>query len=268
MAILRGDTGKVADGTLKTFSLTYPTPYESLQGTPISVPNVGSLPGTPLASYTVQSSDFPTISPSPVSTKYTGILVISGKNTDSSARTVNFQINKNGSNTVASSFSANASSYWTQTIYKFMDVVAGDVLDIYLYCSASALINYDYVSFFIIPTQLLLSNASIVKDVSFTIAPSVTLASGTPSVSFTGVWYVYPSTNVSGTGFALGMNANASGMTFSPLANIYAFGRSAYGDANGYGNGIYNTLVNHATNHPNYNRNYVPTAISFREVLR
>jgi hypothetical protein len=268
MANLLGDTGKIADGTLKTFNITYPSAYEKLLGTPISVPNQGTLPGTPIDTYTVTSSVFPTIAPNPISVKYTGMLILSGKNTDSATKTINYQINKNGSNVLAGTFSATNAQYWTDMFFKFMDVAIGDVIDIYLYCSTSALINYDYVAFTIVPTQLFLSKATLIKDASFNVSLNSTLSLGTPNSSFTAPWYVYPSTVVSSTAYSVQMTANVSGLSFNPQVNAYSFGRAQYGDSSGYGNGIYIASNNHATNHPYYVRNYAPTQISFREVLR
>lgn len=270
MAILWGDTGKAAYGTLKTFNFTYPTPYESYHSTPLSVPNVASLPGTPIESYTIKSTDFPTISPGFNSVHFTGILIVAGKNTDTTAKTVNYQINKNGSSVLASSFSSTNGQFYTQTIYKFMDIAVNDVIDIYLYCSSSALINYDYMAFFIVPTQIFLTKGNIIKDTSFTIAASATLsATGTtPTVANTANWYVYPSSNISATSYALQMSANVTGLTFNPQITSYGFGRAQYGDLSGPGNGIYNVLNQHATNRPLYNRDYVPTQITFREILR
>jgi hypothetical protein len=61
MTVIRGDTGKVSVGTMKTFTLTQGTVTETLLSTPVTLPLTE--PTTAQISLTVQNTDLFTISP-------------------------------------------------------------------------------------------------------------------------------------------------------------------------------------------------------------
>jgi hypothetical protein len=268
MTVLSGEHPLAVNGTLKNFTFTYATPYESLKGTPLAVPNVASIPATPIDTYTVLSADFPTISPAPISTKYTAMLTISGKNTDTTNKTINFQINKNGTSVLATSFLSTAGQYFTQDIYKFLDIAAGDVIDIYVWCTASTLITYEYTGFHIMPTRVQLSRGELFKDVSITIAQPITPTQGTPAQGGAGNWYITQykqgTTDITSQLGAVATFPFKYAYLAGPVAgvNIYSgFGRIYYGDLTQS-----NNLYQSTTNRPQYFRNFLPTQISFREI--
>lgn len=273
MAILQGDPGKAAVGTLKTFTISYPTLFERLQGTPLSVPNVASIPGTAIDTYTVQTSDIPTINGSrTLSARYCAQLTVSGKNNDSVNRTLNYQINKNGTSAVSGTFTANAGQMWTVVAY-FRDVTSSDVIDVYVWCTASTLINYDFLGIAVIPTGVQLSSSKtyLYKDVTYVIGNNAAFTNATNQGS-SGNWYLNPYYFTSVT------TSNAQNLQLSSGTWIFPFiyfppqagstplpahfGRVNNGDIlQGQVN------FNHATLR-SYFKQFYPTSISFREVLR
>lgn len=264
MSFLLGDTGKGLDGTLKTINFTLGTAYENLIGTPLIVPNQAGIPASPITSYIVSQSAFPTVTPNVFSMKYNGFLVFCGKNTDSGSRTVNWQVNKNGASSNSGSTSTNSNQFWTLINYKLLDIAVNDVLDIYVWCSTSTLINFDYVGFFIIPASVQLSGKSLLKDVTFnyTTASTPSLAQGTPNIGSSGSTYLYPSTSNTSINVPIGSASNVS-YTMPYITGLNPF-RLQYGDSNSQSALNYNS----ATNRPNYARNFSPASITFREVLR
>lgn len=256
MAVLWGDTGKVATGTLKKFDITLATPRENLLGTPEALPSTE--PATAQVSITIQTSDLPSITPSPISTMYTAALYTSGKNTDAAAQTVSWRCLKNGASVATgTSSSITASQFWTLAHFQFYGVVAGDVLEIKLW-SASANVNYDYWGLVIYPTRVNVSNA-ICRDVTFgaTIANSLALGAPTIILSQVVLHYFSDSTTLN--------QSSTSNLTVGAVkwnATYSAF-RVDFGD-----NQQITQTASHATGHPNYRRNLIPNSISFREVLR
>lgn len=258
MTVQWGDTGRVAYGPLKTFNITLANPRETLNGTPTALPTTE--PATSQISFTIQSSDLPTISPAPISLKYAALLYASGKNTDAASQTVNWRVLKNSVSVATGSQTGVASNqFWTHSYFQFFDVAVGDVLEIRLW-STSANVNYDYYAIALQPTRINLGKSYINKDVSYTnLVNHPALALGTPNVqstAFTGVnacSIANQPTNVSGSA------------TFGALSwtSPYFAGRINNADQV-----TSVTTLTHATNHPQYQRNSIPSAISFREVLR
>lgn len=259
MTLQLGDTGKVAFGNLKTFNITLATPRETILGSPIgSLPT--SNPGTPQITYTIQTSDLPSITPSPLGVQYTALLIVGGKNTDAAAQTINYQCYKNGSIVTGGNGLQSVPSwqFWTQSHYRFLGVQVGDVLGVSLWCT-NANMNYDYYALSIHPTQMNLGKSYINKDVNFSnyIAPS--LSSGVPSRRVTDYLYIFPSNS---TTKSITPNGNVNFGTLS-WNSSYFLGKIGYGDFN-----IGTDVVSHASNRPYYSMNTVPTTISFREILR
>ena len=125
---------------LKIFTVTHTSPVETVQATPTSLPT--SEGTTPTKEYSLTDSDFPSISPSPYVVSYTAIIVLGGKNTDTASQTVHWEIKLNGSSIVSSSLSVSAGYYWT--VQEHVDnVKSGDVIDVYLWASATS-VNWSY----------------------------------------------------------------------------------------------------------------------------
>lgn len=265
MTILWGDTGKVAYGVLKTFNIsggTLATPYENLYASPIALGT--ALPGTPTDTYTVQATDFPTISPSPISVNWNAMLVVGGKNTVATAYTISYQINKNGTSIASGSAgSVTASQYYTITFPQsaLNGIASGDKLDIYLYGASGSSFNYDYMALVIYPSRMVLTKAVIAKDVSYTLTNTLgKLTKGSPNLGFSGNFYIHPTTDTNSWAVS---TTSLSGFTLNPNSSTYGFGQVQYTDNNQNVN-----LQPNATYRPYYYNNYIPTKITFREVLR
>lgn len=257
MAVLTGDTGKVAVGPLKTYSFALATPRESLNATPMALPSTE--PASAQISVTIQESDLPIITPDPLGVTYTASLYAAGKNTDAAAQTVSWRVLKNGTSVATgTSTSVPANQFWTHGYFQFLGVVVGDVLDVKLW-SASANVNYDYYAIAVYPTRANLSKEAIVKDVTYGAIAASTLTAGTASSNLSQSITIYPSESNT-----LSMG-NAANLMFGALHwnSLYNAFRIDLGD-----NQIVTQTLAHATSRPHYRRNVLTSTISFREVLR
>jgi hypothetical protein len=259
MTTLLGDTGKLAQGPLKTFNLSFATPTETLLGTPVgSLPTAN--PGTPQITITVQTSDLPIISPSPKSLKYSATLYAAGKNTDAASQTINYQCYKNGVAIpgATGSQAVATNTFWTLSNYRFYDIAVGDVLGVSLWC-ASANMNYDYYALTVYPTRVELGNSYINRDVAYSNGIGPILTAGVPSIQNANGFMIYPCTSTT----ILIQSVNT--LTFGTLTwnSTYQSFRTDRTD-----NTIGTGATTHATNRPFYQRNVIPGSISFREVLR
>lgn len=102
-----------------------------------------SIPGTPTISQTLAQSDFPSFSGnSLVSCSYLGLVLAGVANTNAgSTRTLNWQVNRNGSSIGTGSQAISASNKGVLNFCSLLGANApqvGDVIDIYLWCSESA----------------------------------------------------------------------------------------------------------------------------------
>lgn len=258
MTVQWGDTGKAVYGTQKTFNISFPTPRETLLGTPVNALPTAN-PGTPQVTMTIQTSDLPVISPSAQSLKYTAILYVAGKNTDAAAQTINYQCYKNGVAVTGAtgSQSVATNTFWTFSLYRFFDVSVGDVLGVSLW-SASANMNYDYYSLVIFPSRPTLGTSYINKDVTYSNFSTPSLFVGNPVQQNANGTFLYPSTGTS----TISANGN---VTFGALNwnGTYQAFRIDRSD-----NTINTGATTHATNRPYYQSQILPTKISFREILR
>jgi hypothetical protein len=257
-----GDTGKVAIGTSKTFNITFATPRE---------PAITAVPSLPTAqdasvgaTFTIQQSDLPVISPSPVATKYSAIVIVAGKNTSGASANVTSQGFKNSTSVATSSALAGIANnnYWTHSMYRFPDVTIGDVLNVQVWASV-ANVSFDYCALVVYPTQFQLAKAgTILKDVSFTNwqAPPAFTGGILPSAANAqnGSYYLAASHPF---GF-LGNN-----ITLPALTSLAPGNSLGYRITNGDVNSITGT-GNSPTSKPNYYANKLPCTITFREVLR
>lgn len=246
-------------GATKTFTTALATPRETLLGTPVALPTTE--PGTSQITYTVQSSDLPTITPSPISVKYTALLYAGGKNADAASQTVNWRVLKNTVSIATNpQTGVAASNFWTHGYFQFYDVSVGDVLEIRLWASSTN-VNYDYYAISIIPTRMNLGTAYMNKDVSYSNYVATNLSSGTPSVNIGSAFNFYPTTSAgAGTNQQFSTNITYGALSWN---GTYYSGRAEKGD-----NNISTSTLTHATSRPYYQRTSVPGTISFREVLR
>lgn len=269
MTVLWGDTGKIAYGTLKTFNIQCATPREVSLGS-ITLPNTEGI--TNQASFTVQQTDLPIITPSPVSMKYVACIITSGRCV--TGANVNYRIFKNGSSVTTTFGATTANNYWSQNHWRWFDVQAGDVLEV-RHWSNQTDTTLDYACLMIYPGNVVLSKINtILKDLTFTIGTS----SSTPTPTGAGVRTVLISNTGNGN-FAVASNttiATGNGLfgisvttgtppTFPAIvsSSLGIFRVTNGGDASGTAT----TVNNHATN-ISIQKNGVPASISFREVLR
>lgn len=260
MTIQWGDTGRVVTGTLKNFTITLATPRETLSGTPTALPSTNPGSASAQATFTVQASDLPTISPSPISTSYTAMVFIGGKNTDAASQTVNYQVYKNGTaiGGASGSQSVPSNNFWTQSHYRFPTVAVGDTLAVSVW-SASANVNFDYIAIIVLPTQTNLGKSYLNKDVTYSNPQRPTLSSGTPTVRVNSYFAIYPCDSTT-QNITPSSTVKFGGFTWNAT---YFVGRVNAGDLN-----TGSDAVSHATARPYYTTNYIPSSISFREVLR
>lgn len=134
-------------GSRKTFTITFASPRENLQETPTTLPT--SEPETPQVSYTVQSSDMPTLNPRPYSCKYIAVVYAAGKFV--TAGTLYWRMKKNGSSVRTGSSSISANNYYTVNAF-FFDVDVGDVLEIALWSDQTDS-DWDYDAIFVYVTR-------------------------------------------------------------------------------------------------------------------
>lgn len=264
MTILTGDSGLVSVGPLKTFDTTV-SPRETLlaSGSEISLPTAD--PGTNQVSFTIQSTDLPTITPLPLSTKYTAFLIVAGKNTSAGAATVTYSLYKTPSGGSSASVVTGqnqagiaASNFWTQTHYRFFDVQVGDTLEVRLWANVAG-VNLDYYSILILPTRMQLSRASCLIDVTYTIQDPLSLyTKGSPvSGSVQGILVQISGTSI----FNINISANLV-IPFLPYSSGTFFtGRSFWGDSQ-----LSTTANTSATSRPTITRNQIFSKITFREL--
>lgn len=271
MTIQWGDTGKVSLGPVKNIAISLATPREdNIATTPAnftsSMPTVQT--STVGATFTIVDSDLPVLNPS-VPLKYCAILHVAGKNNSGGLANVSMQSFKNGSPTAVGSTSTFSSitstNYWTFNVYRYPDVVVGDVLNVQVWASV-ANVTYDYCALVIYPTQVQpAKSGAILKDLTYSnhVQPQPLFTKGISTVNGNSGSYVTQITTTQG---FTAVNGGGSPGTFivpayvlnSNLGYLY---KTANGDS---GPGI--TGVQNATSKPVLYQNWVPGNISFREV--
>lgn len=270
MTIQWGDTGKASIGTLKTITLSLATPRENSSTlSPSDTSFSSSLPTVQTASvgatFTIQQSDLPTITPSGISTQYCAVLIVSGKNTNASAVNVTTQCFKNGASlAAASSFSEGANAYWTQPCYRFSNVQVGDVLNVQVWAASSG-VTYDYCALMVYPTQIVpYKQGTILKDLTFSnyySGPTLVNTPGGTTVNYV----VYSAAYLFYLNSSKSIVLDTSGTTVLGTVIPYSgFGllRATYSDQ------TINTANQAATTVRYCAKNVLPQTITFREILR
>lgn len=257
MTTLWGDTGKMKDGSLKTFTITPTTPKETFLGaSKLTLPTTE--PGTAQASFTIEESDLPNISPN-VPYKLAVSVVCSGK-TGASTTQVNYRVIKNGvTSAQASQNNVPANNFWTHT-YFLLDLQVGDVVEVKLW-SNQVDAYIDFYGMVCSPSQPECSKkGTILKDLGFPAvstnsSPFTSTTLGTINVTSS---LVYPATNIA---FSDNVATTLNYPAIIPNTS-YGLYRLGAGD-----NSTTNSLQANATNR-NMQKSTYPTAITFREVLR
>jgi hypothetical protein len=240
---------------LQTIDITVPTPQETLLETPESLPT--SEPGTSQISYTIQSSDLPTLSFGIC--KYAAHLCGAGQNLSGSSVTVYYRILKNGTSVATGSRSSVSNNYYYNIYHtNFYNVVEGDTIELRLWASVSG-VNYNFKGLIVYPTRIGFSNQNnlLLTDISYTLAAGIkftSIASGEQSANT--VYYKFYYNN--SPGHIYEFYGNTQIPTFAYGAT-YHFGRIAVGDMNT--NEIGNSS---STKKLTYNVNYYPSKITFR----
>ena len=250
-------------GSKKLFTITYATPRESLESTPITLPT--SEPTDPQITWTVQESDLPTFSLKPYSVKY--IACVYGAGRFPTAGTLSWRMVKNGASVNTGSSSVSAGYYYTVNAF-FFDVKAGDVLGLKLWSSVSDS-NWDYKAIFCYPTRLfpfpLLNykqipvNVKIWNSDSPTLFPTLTLGNPTPWIPN----YPFRGWIEGGDAYAwtLGVTATRSFPTYVPHSTYGMYQVWYYGDASNANTAVVQT---DATYRPKYYRNYLNIKVECR----
>lgn len=256
MSLLIGDTGKAQIGLLKSYTITPGTARETLLtgGSILTLPTTE--PATAQVSFTVQSSDLPTITGN-APMKYNASLVCSGK-IGVAASVINYRVLKNSVSVAqAAGASAAATQFWSHSHFRTFDVQVGDVLEV-KYWAVQADVTLDFYGLIIYPSQPLVSkDGTILKDLAFgNTTTNPVFATATTVQAFSN-YYTFPSSvnNIAFTGnqtyAAIGYNAN-NGAYKTGQADAQAATTNQY--------------VN-ATQRQIY-KQYYPQIISFREVIR
>lgn len=263
MTIQWGDTGKVVIGSLKTFNTTV-TPNETLLGTAQSLGTTtptGGASGD--ISYTIQASDLPTITPKPISVKYSAYLIICGLNSSGASITLTYNVLKNGVS-LASNQTQTAvtnANYWTHSHYRWYDVQVGDTIEAQTWASAAG-VTLNYYAIVIYPTRMELTKCPVVKDLSMTLS-SPAMTKGNPSGVGNGNFNVFPTTG----GDFLGLFATSNVIPSLSIASS-TNGKSLGGLERGDRSTSTSTTLS-STFYPfNYQRSFYPSTVSFREILR
>jgi hypothetical protein len=134
-------------GSRKIFVITYATPRESLESTPITLPTTE--PTDPQITWTVQDSDLPVFSVKPFSVKYIACVYGAGKFV--TAGTLSWRMVKNGVSVATGTASVAANTFYTVNAF-FLDVLPGDVLGLKLWSNQTDS-NWDYKALFCYPTR-------------------------------------------------------------------------------------------------------------------
>lgn len=258
MTVLWGDTGKIAYGSLKTTTITLPTARET-PITQVTLPTTE--PGIPQISYTVQASDLATFSGNiPKSVVHVPFVFATGK-IGAASTIINYRILLNGvSQAQGGSVSVAAGLYYTIEQLRYIPVNVGDVITVSLW-SSQADTTFNYHAFTTCYTRPQLTKpGTILKDVTYNATgfPTLTQAPSPIAVSTQQNFLPYPYP-----GNSAGIGSGVS--TFGALVqdSTYYMGRANYGDSNNN-----YQISSHATNQTNYPKNFMPTSISFREILR
>lgn len=265
MTIQWGDTGRASIGSLKTLNIT---PYVNEQNiTSTALPtgaNASAVPASPIVTYTINVSTMaPTFSGiNALSYKSVYGISVSGQNTNGSAQTLYYQINKNGTSYKTGNASITNNNYWTVT---FCDgtLNGGDRIDIYVWTPATSGMNYFYKNIFCQPSRVDTGASNIINaiftEVSFATNTYFPLT-GKVGTKSQGNNFVYPATVSSNVGLTTGSPMVFGLLTVNPTYKLFA---TQSGDISG----VYNDIGQSATNYPQIDCSNQVTSISYRDLF-
>lgn len=248
-------------GSLKVVNVTYQTPQETLLGTPEILPTTE--PGTPQAGYTVAAGNLPTFSTKLYSVKYIGVVFAAGKFV--TAGTLSWRMKKNGVSVNTGTAAVTANTFYTVNAF-FLDVVAGDVLEIALW-SNQIDSNYDYKALWINFTRPFLvnplNNNQIIANLSITCTtvsyPILTLGNPLKVTSNYPVWII------DAEGIGLNILINGGGPWNGKWRTIHAtYGSYRYGNLGDNSNSNTAIIYTDATYRPKHWANWIVNKIGGR----
>jgi hypothetical protein len=259
LTVLWGDTGKVAYGALKSFTITGATPRETLLGTPLVLPTTE--PASGQITWTIQSSDLPTITPN-APMKFNASLVCGGK-VGATAATISYRILLNGTSVVQSSgASATATQFWGHTHWRTSNVQVGDTIEI-RYWSNQTDTNLDFYGLIVYPSQpSIIKLGTILSPLNISsVSNGANFVSAGLAINNTQAFVIYPYNSNQGVTYLVAINFNAIAPSLV-TAVLYKLSSGSGENASA----ITQQFVN-ATQRQ-YQKQWFPTTISFREILR
>jgi hypothetical protein len=167
-------------------SISYPDPDETLLETPVALPT--SEPAEAQISYTLASGHMPVWSPYELEHVKTAFMYVGGINTTGATVTVYYRVLKNGVSIATGSGSVATGNYYTWSHYRFLDVVAGDMLSCKLWAS-SADVKWDYKAVLVWPTRIGPKGCLLANATADEYSAVYTLTLGTPFRHDRGVYY-------------------------------------------------------------------------------
>lgn len=190
MTVLIGESLQALQQPRKILNITYPSPIETLLGTPEDLPT--SEPGTSQIIYTVAAEHLPVFDWEPLSKVWSAILHGFIKNVSGSARTLYWRVLKNSVSVDTGSVSVANNYYCTVSETNLYNIIAGDVLELRLWADAADCDLY-WKGLAIYPTRIqVCKDNQIITNVSYTFTnyPAFTLG-GSPLAKQTGKPLIY-----------------------------------------------------------------------------
>lgn len=258
---------RVSMGSLKTLTIA---PWKSEQQLTPTQPPTAISTGSPQVSYTFNKDTMsPTFGGGTTVLSYKPCFAfnVGGQNTTTSAVTLYYQVNKNGTSWKSGNASITNNYYYNLSIYDG-NVNDGDVYDVYFWCSATTGMNFTQQNSWVIPSKVQtgaknLFNAVFTGGQAYN-STNFPLTGTKIGVNWTGSWYAVVAMHTDGTlpQYSLTDN-NSTKQLVVPFMQVY----SAYGlfypqiDS-----GTGNALNNNATQYTGYNC-YFPSQIQYRELF-
>lgn len=265
MTIQWAERGRGLYGSQKSL---YITPYVNEQVVTtqtLTTGTSGTMPGgiTPLASYTVNTSTMaPTFSGVNVVSYYPVYgCAVGGQNTSGASVTVWWQINRNGSNFKTGNTSVANNNYWTLS---FMDstFVNGDVIDIYVWTSASSGVNFTYKNITCHPSRVDVGSKYMINaSFKLTTLTSAGLlpATGKAGGTWVGNVYCFPSATDNTISYSFGSNVTCQFLTSTTSYKAFQI----------QGGEVYKnyTLATSTTQLPCIVQNNYPNPLTYRDLF-
>jgi hypothetical protein len=262
----RAESMQALVGVRKEVNITYKTLDETLLGTAEAIPNAE--PATAQISYTVSATTHLPEMDANVAFQSVGTLYVGGRNLTASARTLSYRILKNGTSLVTGTVSCVASQYWSLKLVhaSLIGVVAGDVIDVKLWCADATWLNWSYKHFACMPTRIKLFNDA--RKVAF----NVLYYDG-------GVLYPIPTLGPVPYSYSTGLpqpygcRSDATNITFATSqSNLKLMAQKEdanFGILRVYSGDVYTTIevACHATRMPYTHRNCKTTKIAWNELF-